>query len=103
MAENLTIAPHPATTDLKPLPVPPLDSSLDAYSHALEAVLEGEELERAKGIVEDFRTGKGPELDSQLRERAAEREEQSVNWLHNEWYSGYLLSLIHISEPTRPY
>ncbi|WP_175935117.1 choline/carnitine O-acyltransferase [Corynebacterium sp. Marseille-P4321] len=90
MAENLTIAPHPATTDLKPLPVPPLDSSLDAYSHALEAVLSGEELERAKGIVEDFRTGKGPELDSQLRERAAEREEQGVNWLHNEWYSGYL-------------
>lgn len=90
MAESLTIAPHPATTDLKPLPVPELDNSLDAYSHALEAVLEGDRLERAKGIVEDFRTGKGPELDAKLRERAAEREEQGVNWLHNEWYAGYL-------------
>ena len=39
MAESLTIAPHPATTDLKPLSVPELDNSLDAYSHALEAVL----------------------------------------------------------------
>lgn len=90
MAASLTIAPHPATTDLKPLPVPELDNSLDAYSHALEAVLEGDRLERAKGIVEDFRTGKGPELDAKLRERAAEREEQGVNWLHNEWYAGYL-------------
>lgn len=90
MAESLTIAPHPATTDLKPLSVPELDNSLDAYSHALEAVLEGDRLERAKGIVEDFRTGKGPELDAKLRERAAEREEQGVNWLHNEWYAGYL-------------
>lgn len=90
MAESLTIAPHPATTDLKPLPVRELDNSLDAYSHALEAVLEGDRLERAKGIVEDFRTGKGPELDAKLRERAAEREEQGVNWLHNEWYAGYL-------------
>lgn len=90
MADSLTIAPHPATTDLKPLPVPELDNSLDAYSHALEAVLEGDRLERAKGIVEDFRTGKGPELDAKLRERAAEREEQGVNWLHNEWYAGYL-------------
>lgn len=90
MAAFLTIAPHPATTDLKPLPVPELDNSLDAYSHALEAVLEGDRLERAKGIVEDFRTGKGPELDAKLRERAAEREEQGVNWLHNEWYAGYL-------------
>lgn len=90
MADSLTIEPHPATTDLKPLPVPGLDSSLDAYSHALEAVLEGAELKRAKSIVENFRTGKGPELDAKLRERAAEREEQGVNWLHNEWYSGYL-------------
>lgn len=90
MADSLTIAPHPATTDLKPLSVPELDNSLDAYSHALEAVLEGDRLERAKGIVEDFRTGKGPELDAKLRERAAEREEQGVNWLHNEWYAGYL-------------
>lgn len=90
MAESLTIAPHPATTDLKPLPVPELDNSLDAYLHALEAVLEGDRLERAKGIVEDFRTGKGPELDAKLRERAAEREEQGVNWLHSEWYAGYL-------------
>lgn len=82
--------PHPATTDLKPLPVPPLDETLDAYSHALKAVLHGSELEHARAVVESFRTGAGPRLDAQLRERAAEREAAGTNWLNDEWYSSYL-------------
>ncbi|MBP3947602.1 choline/carnitine O-acyltransferase [Corynebacterium sp. Marseille-P3884] len=82
--------PHPATTDLKPLPVPPLDETLNAYSHALEAVLHGSELEHARAVVESFRTGAGPRLDAQLRERAAEREAAGTNWLDDEWYSSYL-------------
>ena len=81
---------HPATTDLKPLPVPPLDGTLDAYSHALEAVLDGSELEHAREVVESFRTGAGPRLDAQLRERAAQREAAGTNWLNDEWYSSYL-------------
>ncbi|MGV0432057.1 choline/carnitine O-acyltransferase [Corynebacterium sp. 20_84] len=82
--------PHPATTDLKPLPVPPLDETLDAYSHALKAVLHGSELEHARAVVESFRTGAGPHLDAQLRERASEREAAGTNWLNDEWYSSYL-------------
>lgn len=83
-------APHPATTDLKPLPVPPLDDTLDAYAHALAAVLAGSELEYAEGLVDKFRTGAGPRLDAQLRERASVREEAGTNWLNDEWYSSYL-------------
>ena len=110
MAEHPTIAPHPSTRDLKPLEVPPLDGTLDAYQHALAAVLDGPELEHAREVVEHFRTGAGPRLDAALQERAEKRSAQGTNWLHNEWYSGYLtvrepltlsLSLIHISEPTR--
>ncbi|MDK8624916.1 choline/carnitine O-acyltransferase [Corynebacterium appendicis] len=82
--------PHPATTDLKPLPVPPLDDTLDAYSHALEAVLDGSELEHAREIVEAFRPGAGPRLDEQLRGRASQREAAGTNWLNDEWYSSYL-------------
>ncbi|WP_076598474.1 choline/carnitine O-acyltransferase [Corynebacterium appendicis] len=82
--------PHPATTDLKPLPVPPLDGTLDAYSHALEAVLDGSELVHARGVVESFRTGAGPRLDEQLRVRASQREAAGTNWLNDEWYSSYL-------------
>lgn len=90
MAEHPTIAPHPSTRDLKPLEVPPLDGTLDAYQHALAAVLDGSELEHAREVVEKFRTGAGPKLDAALRERAEKRAAQGSNWLHNEWYSGYL-------------
>lgn len=90
MAEHPTIAPHPSTRDLKPLEVPPLDGTLDAYQHALAAVLDGAELEHAREVVEKFRTGAGPKLDAALRERAEKRAAQGTNWLHNEWYSGYL-------------
>lgn len=90
MAENPTIAPHPSTRDLKPLEVPPLDGTLDAYQHALAAVLDGADLEHAREVVEDFRTGAGPRLDAALRERAEKRAAHGTNWLHNEWYSGYL-------------
>nr|WP_305086230.1 choline/carnitine O-acyltransferase [Corynebacterium sp. CCUG 65737] len=72
------------------MPVPPLDGTLDAYSHALEAVLDGSELEHAREVVESFRTGAGPRLDAQLRERAAQREAAGTNWLNDEWYSSYL-------------
>lgn len=82
--------PHPATTDLKPLPVPPLNDTLDSYSYALSAVLSGEELEHAREVVENFRTGAGPQLDEKLRERASEREAAGTNWLSDEWYSSYL-------------
>lgn len=90
MAEHPTIAPHPSTRDLKPLEVPPLDGTLDAYQHALAAVLDGSELEHAREVVEKFRTGAGPKLDAALRERAEKRAAHGTNWLHDEWYSGYL-------------
>ncbi len=85
-----SIAPHPATTDLKSLPVPELDATLDAYLHALDAVLDGDKRAHARSIVEDFRSGVGPKLDAALRKRAAQRDAQGTNWLHDEWYSSYL-------------
>lgn len=90
MSENTTIAPHPSTLDLKVLEVPPLDETLDAYKHALSAVLDGDALNHANDIVEKFRHGAGPKLDAALRERAEERAAAGTNWLHDEWYSGYL-------------
>ena len=35
---------HPATVDLKPLPLPPLGQTLEAYRTALSAVLSEEDL-----------------------------------------------------------
>ena len=90
MTRHPGIIPHPATLDLKPLEVPPLDGTLDAYEHALRSVLEGAELEHAHEIVEKFRTGAGPKLDAALRERAEALAAEGTNWLHEEWYSSYL-------------
>lgn len=86
----MPISPHPDTRDLKPLPVPELAGTIDAYTHALEAVLEGDELARAKEITVDFGATAGPRLDEKLRDRAAQREQEGTNWLSDEWYSGYL-------------
>ena len=86
----MPITPHPETRDLKPLPVPELTGTLEAYSHALEAVLDGEELQRAKEITADFIETAGPRLDEALRERASQREADGTNWLADEWYAGYL-------------
>lgn len=86
----MPISPHPDTRDLKPLPVPELAGTIEAYSHALEAMLEGDELARAQEITADFGATAGPRLDEALRERAAQREAQGTNWLSDEWYSGYL-------------
>lgn len=86
----MPITPHPETRDLKPLPVPERTGTLEAYSHALEAVLDDEELRRAKEITADFGVSTGPRLDEALRERASQREANGTNWLSDEWYAGYL-------------
>ena len=90
MAEKTTITPHPSTLDLKVLEVPPLFGTLDAYKHALSAVLDEGTLSHANEIVEKFRTGAGPKLDAALRERAEARAAVGTNWLNDEWYSSYL-------------
>ena len=81
---------HPATVDLKPLPLPPLGQTLGAYRTALSAVLSEEDLAHATRVIEDFAQGDGPLLDATLRDRAAAREKEGTNWLHDEWYEGYL-------------
>ena len=86
----MPITPHTETRELKPLPVPELAGTLEAYSHALEAVLDDEALVRAKEISADFGATAGPRLDEALRERAAQREAEGTNWLSDEWYSSYL-------------
>lgn len=86
----MPITPHPETRDLKPLPVPDLNNTLEGYQHALEAVLDGPDLERAHEITADFAEEQGPRLDDALRTRAAQRESQGTNWLSDEWYSAYL-------------
>lgn len=85
-----SLSAHPATADLKPLPLPPLEQTLSEYATALSAMLDEEERAHASRVIEDFAHSKGPLLDAALRKRAVSREAEGTNWLHNEWYEGYL-------------
>ncbi|WP_168167707.1 choline/carnitine O-acyltransferase [Corynebacterium sp. HMSC074A01] len=85
-----SLSAHPATADLKPLPLPPLEQTLAQYATALSAVLDDDERAHASRVIEDFSQSKGPLLDATLRDRATTREHEGTNWLHDEWYEGYL-------------
>lgn len=85
-----SLSAHPATADLKPLPLPPLEQTLSEYATALEAILDENERAHAAQVIEGFAQGQGPLLDAALRHRAASREQEGTNWLHDEWYEGYL-------------
>ncbi|PXA76669.1 choline/carnitine O-acyltransferase [Auritidibacter sp. NML100628] len=86
----VTLTPHPATVDLKPLPLPHLDDTLDTLRHALRALLAGEEFAHAEKIIDSFRTRNGPILQSQLEQLASRAEATGTNWMSDYWYSSYL-------------
>lgn len=67
---------------LPTLPVPPLQQTCERYITALEPILEAEELQHTKELVEDFMKvgGVGRSLQSALEERA----HKSANWV-NSW------------------
>lgn len=62
------------------LPVPPLQQTCERYITALEPILEAEELQHTKELVEDFKKvgGVGRSLQSTLEERA----HKSENWVN---------------------
>lgn len=86
----VTLTPHPATVDLKPLPLPHLDDTLDTLRHALRALLAGEEFAHAEKIIDSFRTRNGPILQSQLEQLASRAEATGTNWMSDYWCSSYL-------------
>lgn len=65
---------------LPTLPVPPLQQTCERYVAALEPILEAEELQHTKELLEDFKKvgGVGRSLQSALEERA----HKSENWVN---------------------
>lgn len=70
---------------LPTLPVPSLQQTCERYITALEPILEAEELQHTKELVEDFKKvgGVGMSLQSALEERA-HKSENWVNWIDDD-------------------
>ena len=63
---------------LPPLPLPPLSHTLSKYLTSLEPLLDEQELNEAKEIVERF--GQSPEAD-RLQGYLIKKAEQNKNWV----------------------
>lgn len=75
---------------VKPLPVPPLEETLQRMLSAVEPLVDGAALERTRRDAEAFRTGEGPRLQAALEEFARAEDAEGRSWLSQEWLDGYL-------------
>ncbi|RLN32746.1 hypothetical protein BBJ28_00001957 [Nothophytophthora sp. Chile5] len=67
--------------ELPPLPLPPLEQTLEQYVKSCEPLLTTSELEHTKAVCHDFLHGVGPQLQAILQERA----DTERNWIEEWW------------------
>ncbi|GLD99250.1 hypothetical protein PINS_up007968 [Pythium insidiosum] len=67
--------------ELPPLPLPPLEQTIERYIKSCEPLLTPQELEHTKAVCHDFVHGVGPQLQEVLQERAASER----NWIEEWW------------------
>ncbi|CAH0481860.1 unnamed protein product [Peronospora belbahrii] len=67
--------------ELPPLPLPPLEQTMDQYIQSCEPLLSPSEMEHTKAVCHDFLHGVGPQLHAILQERA----DSERNWIEEWW------------------
>ncbi|KAF9438342.1 Carnitine O-acetyltransferase mitochondrial [Entomortierella beljakovae] len=83
-------------SELPPLPIPPLDQTLDRYLESVRPLTTDQEYENTVAAVEEFRGkaqesgtksghGQGKILDARLRAHAKGCEKRSTSWLAEWW------------------
>lgn len=86
---------------LPPLPVPPLQQTMDKYIKALEPIMFESEYENTKEVVNDFAKPGG--IGEKLQNKLLEKAKTTDNWLADWWdycaYFGYRSSVVINSSP----
>nr|XP_006817887.1 PREDICTED: peroxisomal carnitine O-octanoyltransferase-like [Saccoglossus kowalevskii] len=72
--------------NLPPLPVPPLQQTLNKYIESVKPHVSSEELDNTRSIVKSFHDGIGKELHEKLLKKAS----MERNWLEYWWLDLYL-------------
>lgn len=75
---------------LPPLPVPPLQQSLDRYLDALRPLLSDAEFQRTSQVVAAFAVESGPACQRALEDFAATQYAAGSSWLADAWLESYL-------------
>ena len=73
-----------------PLPVPGLDETLDRFLRAASAIADEEVLECSRRAAEEFRRGRGVELQEALEAFARREDDAGRSWLSEAWLAAYM-------------
>ncbi len=79
-----------STAAPKPLPVPPLEHTVEAVVQAVGAVVDAPALRVTEAAARAFLAGPGPALQERLRRRAAREDAAGRSWLSAWWLRDYL-------------
>ncbi|QQS01282.1 MAG: choline/carnitine O-acyltransferase [Austwickia sp.] len=74
---------------MKPLPVPPLEQTLEAYLRTVAVLQDEPERALTRAAVAEFRDGAGPACQAELERYAAQEHRAGTSWLWDAWLVGY--------------
>ena len=74
----------------KPLPIPPLDDTLERILTATQAVNDEDTVAQTRRAIDDFRQGVGPQLQEKLEDFAQQQAHSGSSWLAEQWLGDYL-------------
>lgn len=74
---------------MRPLPVPPLESTLASYLDTVDVLQDDSAHAATRAAVRAFGDGPGPACQAALEEFAARQHEAGSSWLWDAWLAGY--------------
>lgn len=76
----------------KPLPLPPLEQTINKFLTAIEPVFDAQTIEKARQVASQFAKTQGAQLQKQLEEYADKQAKEGKSWISDFWLNAYLAS-----------